>query len=83
MTNSIHTIWNWDGMRFPVHLGDIDYLDYFEEISNGKVSINVWEISEHLGHNYIIANRKANRHTAKYRADLLRIEEDDENHDVW
>ena len=47
------------------------------------MSINEWEISERLGHNYIIANRKSNRHTAKYHIDLLRIDEDDENHDVW
>ena len=66
-------------MRFPVDNEDIDY---FEETKDGKMSINVWEISERLGHNYIIANRKTNRRTAKYHIDLLRIDEDDENHDV-
>ena len=78
---SLASILNWDGMRFPVHLGGIDY---FEEISNGKVSTNVYEISEHLGQNYIIIeNGKTNRHAAKYHIDLVRIEEDDENHDAW
>ena len=66
-------------MRFPVDNEDVDF---FEETKDGKMSINVWEISERLGHNYIIANRKTNRHTAKYHIDLLRIDEDDENHDV-
>ena len=37
---------------------------------------------KYLGHNYIIANRKTNRHTEKYHIDPLRIDEDDENHDV-
>ena len=67
-------------MRFP---GDNENIDHFEETKDGKMSINEWEISERLGHNYIIANRKSNRHTAKYHIDLLRIDEDDENHDVW
>ena len=42
-------------MRFPVDNGDIDYL---EEINGSKISINVYEESEHLGQNYSIETER-------------------------
>ena len=49
------TIFNRDGMRFPVDNGDIDYL---EEINDSRISINVYEESEHLGQNYSIETER-------------------------
>ena len=42
-------------MRFPVDNEDINY---FEEINDSKISINVYEESEHLGQNYIIVYKQ-------------------------
>ena len=74
------TILKWEGMTFPVDNGD---LDYFEEINDGKVSINVYELTENLGINDITICRKTNTNKSDYHIDLLRIEDDDENHYVF
>ena len=66
----------WDNINFPVSLNDIEK---FEEINDGKFSINVYVINDD---ETISAYRTTKTNKAEYHINLIKIDKDDVSHYV-
>ena len=71
---------NWENINFPSSNRDIERL---EENNQGRISVNVYHISDELQENTILLYRRTQVVNAEHHIDLLKLEEGNKSHYVF